>query len=388
MAFFIGETPVKKQKICSLAVVAVLMLAGSLSFTGTVWAMQEIKDRAGRSMVLPSRVTRIICSGPGSLRLASYLGAQDLVVAVDDIEHRKRRFDARPYALANPGYRSLPVFGGFRGQDDPEKILGLDPLPQVIFKTYASSGHDPVALERKTGIPVVVLEYGDLGRGRENLFSSLMLMGQILDKNDRAKAVVDFFKSEIAVLSSRTKDITTPKRCFIGGIAFKGPHGFNSTEPLYPPLEFVNGLNIAGIDLPLGKQVRQTMFSKEKILAMDPEVVFLDLSTMQMGKGQGGLFELQTDPVYQALTAVRNKSVYGLLPYNWYTSNFGSVLADAWYIGKVLYPERFEDIVPEKEADRIYRFLLSAEVFNEMNKKLQNKAFTRVLSDTLSNAGQ
>ena len=63
---------------------------------------QTITDAAGRQVTVPTEVSRVICSGPGALRLLSYLGAQDLIVAVDDIEVKRSRFDARPYALANP----------------------------------------------------------------------------------------------------------------------------------------------------------------------------------------------------------------------------------------------------------------------------------------------
>ncbi len=110
----------------------------------------------------------------------------------------------------------------------------------------------------------------------------------------------------------------------------------------------------------------------------DPEILFLDLSTLQMGADHSGLSELRTDPVYSALTAVEQGRVYGLLPYNWYTRNFGSVLADAWYIGTVLYPDRFKGIDPGKKADEIYSFLVGAKVFDQMNGLFLQKAFTRI----------
>lgn len=123
---------------------------------------KTILDTTGKVVVVPEKISRIICSGPGALRLITYFNAQDLVVAVDDMETARKKFDARPYAIANPQYKNLPVFGEFRGNDDPEKILGLAAQPQVIFKTYAGMGYDPVELSQKTGIPVVVLEYGNL----------------------------------------------------------------------------------------------------------------------------------------------------------------------------------------------------------------------------------
>lgn len=365
------------MKRCLLSV---LIVWGCLIvvFNGRGLADQKIVDDMGRSHVLPDRVSRIICSAPGCLRLVTYLNAGELVVGVDDIETRKQKFDARPYALATPRYKNLPVFGGFRGQDDPEKILNLDPAPQVIFKTSATMGYDPVELERKTGLPVVVLEYGDLGPGRQKLFSSLTLMGKILNRQTRAGEVIDFFKREIRELDNRTKDVSPQKNCYIGGIAFKGPHGFMSTEPVYPPFEFVNAANVAGKDLVLGKKLSHTVFSKEKILIQDPDILFLDLSTIRMGEGQGGLFELRTDPVFQALTAVVKGQVFGVLPYNWYTQNFGSILADAWYVGKIIYPDKFSDINSEEQADRIYTFLLGTPVFREMNRQFQDKVFTRL----------
>lgn len=369
-------TPKRFLLFCLLA----LAPAFTVQLPGAL-AQREIMDGAGRKVLLPDQVDRLICSGPGCLRLITYFQAQDRVVGVDDIEGRKKKFDARPYALAWPGYADLPVFGGFRGQDDPEKILGLSPGPQVIFKTYAGTGHDPVALQAKTGIPVFTLEYGDLGPGRERFYHTLNLMGKVLGKEERAAELISFFNTQIQALAQRTSGIQEKKTCYVGGIAYKGPHGIRSTEPTYPPFEFIHAANVAALPTIGEKPPRHTTFSRETLLAADPDVIFLDLSTLQMGDDQGGLHQLRTDPVMQSLTAVKRGQVYGVLPYNWYTQNFGSILADAWYAGKVLYPERFQDISPKEKADEIYAFLLSARVFGEMNARFKNMAFAPVPLD-------
>ncbi len=352
--------------ILFLAVFACLAVADPL---------RQVTDANLRIVNIPQKIDRIICSGPGCLRLVTYFGAQDLVVAVDTIETRNNKFDARPYSLANPQFKKLPVFGGFRGHDDPEKILGLKNFPQVIFKTYATMGYNPVELEKKTGIPVVILEYGDLFKNRKKLFNSIELIGRVLQKESRARELIQFFNRHIHELDNRTRGIDDKKTCFIGGIAFKGPHGFQSTEPSYPPFKFINANNIASTGNMTGKNFHHSNFSKEKILQADPDILFLDLSTLQMGEGHGGLHELKNDPVYKGLTAVKNNKVYGVLPYNWYTQNFGSILADAWYIGTILYPDRFSDIDPEKKADDIYKFLVSKPVFNSMNSSFRGMVF-------------
>jgi len=341
---------------------------------------QTIIDAAGRELTVPVNVNRVICSGPGALRLLTYLGAQNLIVAVDDIEVKRSRFDARPYALANPEFKTYPIFGEFRGFDNPELILSLPKQPQVIFKTYATMGHDPAELQEKTGIPTVVLDYGNLGTHRDQLSKSLRIMGRIVGKGERAEAVIKYFGATINDLKSRTDGVPDSERptCFVGGIAYKGPHGFRSTEPGYPPFMFVNAANMAYDKSLLGDASRQVTVAKEKLLQWDPEVLFLDLSTLQLEGEASGLWEIQNDPVLKSLGAVHKGRVFAVLPYNWYTKNYGSILANAYFIGKVLYPERFKDVEPAAKADEIYQFLVGRPVFNQMNAFFNHMAFKAV----------
>ncbi|HQQ11357.1 MAG TPA: iron ABC transporter substrate-binding protein [Synergistales bacterium] len=315
------------------------------------------------------------------MRYLVYLQAQDLAVAVDDMEKSRNQFEPRPYFLANPQLRDKPLFGEFRGHDNPELIVALDPAPQVIFKTYGKMGHDPVELQKKTGIPVIALDHGQLGIGKRQMEETLLLMGRIIGREQRAKDVIAFFNTAIEDLRKRTADIPEEKRptCYIGGIAYRGPHGITSTEPAYPPFIFVNAANIAADpSRTSSEQLQQTTFSKESLVAMDPEKIFVDLSTIQGSKDVSGLEQLQNDPAFRILTAVRKGEIYGVLPYNWYSQNHGSILADAYFIGKVLYPDRFEDIDPAKKADEIYAFLVGKPVFDQMNKAFGNLAFEKI----------
>ncbi len=338
-----------------------------------------VTDAMGREVEVPADPERVICSGPGCLRLLCYLQAQDRVVAVDDNEGRRRHFDARPYAMANPQLAELPVFGEFRGHDNPELIVALDPAPQVIFKTYANMGMDPLELERKTGIPVIVLDYGNLtGSRKPALYHSLRTMGAVLGRTDRAGEVIGFLEETMEDLDARTADVPDSERvsCYVGGIAYRGPHGFQSTEPSYPPLALVNALHVAAEVGSEGQEHADV--AKEQIVAWDPEVLFVDASTLQSDPQASALWQLRNDPAYAGLSAVESGEVYGLLPYNWYTKNFGSVLADAYYVGKVLYPERFIDVNPASMADSIYTFLVGEPVFDDLSAAFEDVAFRRM----------
>ena len=336
-------------------------------------------DAMGREVIVPRNPQHVICSGPGCLRLLCYLQAQDRAVAVDDMEGRRQRFDARPYAMASPELAELPVFGEFRGHDNPELIVALDPAPQVIFKTYANMGMDPLELERKTGIPVVVLDYGNLtGSRRPALFHSLRTMGAVLERSGRAEEVIAFLEEAMADLEARTAEVPDSGKvsCYVGGIAYRGPHGLQSTEPSYPPLALVGARNLASEAGGEGQEHADV--AKEQIVAWDPEVLFVDASTLQSDPQASALWQLRNDPAYAGLTAVEEGEVYGLLPYNWYTKNFGSVLADAYYVGKVLYPDHFSDIEPAAMADSIYTFLVGEPVFEELSAAFEGCVFRRL----------
>ncbi len=175
--------------------------------TASAGADRTVVDGLGRTIHVPAKVDRAICSGPGCLRLLTYLQGQDFVVAVDDIEVRREQFDARPYAMANPQFKELPVFGEFRGFDNPEQILSLKIQPQVIFKTYPTMGYDPVELQAKTGIPVIALTYGDLAGKKEQFYSALRTMGEVVGREDRAGEVISFFETTIDELADLTRDL-------------------------------------------------------------------------------------------------------------------------------------------------------------------------------------
>ncbi len=363
------------QRIVSLCILS-LLLFGCSQEQPQQTATITITDMAGRTVETPIHPEHVLASGSGCLRYLTYLQAQNRAVAVDSAETKIRLIDARPYAMANPQFRTMPLFGEFRGHDNPELIAALEPRPQVIFKTYGTMGHDPDELQQKTGIPVVVLDYGDLGVRREAMNNALTLMGKILGKEKRAESVIAFMDAHIANLKKRTAGLTGPT-CYVGGIAFKGPHGFRSTEPGYPPFQFLNARNVAA---PQDNSVplRHADMAKEKILEWNPEYLFVDLSTIRAGTESNSLYELHNDSAFRELTACRQGRIFGVLPYNWYTSNHGNTLADAYFIGKTLYPTAFVDIEPATKADEIYTFLVGKPVFNDLSKAFGDLAFKRL----------
>ncbi len=345
-------------------------------------AERTITDGYGRTVTIPAEVKEVICSGSGCLRYLTYLQGQDLIVGVDSIEKEPQTMDARGYALLNPQFKDYPLFGEFRGKDDPEKIIAIG--PQVIFKTgltgsgttAATSAEEGDKLTQKTKIPVVMISYGSLRDPKEqaDMFNSLRIMGDVIGKKDRADELIAYIEETIADLQRRTKDIpeSEQKTAYVGGVSYSGAHGIISTEPAYPPFIWLNIKNVAG---KMGTQHADV--AKEAIVDWDPEFLFMDVGTLQMDN-EGGIGELKNDPALQGLSAIKNGKVYGVLPYNWYNTNYENVLADAYYIGKIVYPDRFADIDPIEKANEIMTKFLGASPLDKILSQYKNMGFTQI----------
>jgi len=345
--------------------------------TSSTSATTTITDGYNRTVVIPVNPDRIVCSGSGCLRYVSYLGAQDKIVGVDSIEKTKEAIDGRAYALANPQFAALPLIGEYRGKDDPEKIIGIG--PQVVFKTASLTEQPASAIagadtpQNKTAIPVVEMPYGDLAteNGKTQAYGTLRMMGKISGKSARAEELIAYIDATTADLKTRTQDIpeSGQKTAYVGGVSFAGPHGIISTEPAYPPFAMVNVKNVAG-----QSGTQHADISKETLVSADPEFIFIDVGTMQIPDG-GAIVELRTNPAFSGLSAVKNKKVYGILPYNFYSTNYESVLADAYFVGKTVYPDRFTDVDPSVKADEIYTMFVGKPVFAELNANYNSTGF-------------
>lgn len=340
--------------------IVLILLAMVWATHGVAADSRTITDMGGRKVTVPAHPERIVCLGPGALRLIVYLEVTDRVVAVESME--KMNPTGRPYWIARPELHDLPSCGP-GGPAAINKKPALEALlrarPDVIFVTYM----DPALAEdvQKTlSIPMVGLTYGEFATFDEAVYDSLRIAGTVLGQSDRAEAVVDYISRLRDDLMNRTRNVPTPARAFVGGIGHRGAQGIESTEQNYIPLDGINAVNLADtVEAGIGSHV---FMDKEMLLKIDPEVIFIDGGGLALVAGD---FRKKPD-YYRALTAFQTGRVYTLLPFNFYTTNIGTALADAYAVGKILYPDRFADVDPEKKADEIYTELLGRPVYADM----------------------
>jgi len=358
VAFLFGESePMKKMGL--VVVCAILFCVSSMDA-----AAETVTDMAGRQITVPFDPQRIVCIGPGALRLIVYLQAESRVVGVEEMEKMNPR--GRPYWLAHPELWDLPRCGpggpqSINKKPDLEAILSMK--PQVIFVTYMKAAlADEV--QKTLGIPVVVLSYGAFATFDETVYDSLRLAGDILNRRERAEQVFAHVESHRKDLSRRTQGIPKDQRptVYVGGVGFRGAHGIESTEQRYIPFEWVHADNAAThVKASAGTHV---FMDKETLLKINPDVIFVDGGGLAMTE----LDYRKSPAFYKGLKAFANGHVHTLLPFNWYVTNIGTALSDAYAVGKTIYPDRFEDVAPESVPDAIYTFLVGKPVYTAMKK--------------------
>jgi iron complex transport system substrate-binding protein len=347
-------------------VCAYVLIIASFFFTPDIAGSQtpqiEVKDMAGRMVTAPVNPQRIVCLGPGTLRQIVYLGQQSKVVGIENFE--KNSPYGRPYLLANPQLCELPTIApGGPGaiNNDPDLEATLKVKPDVIFVSYMEPTK-ATTLQEKIGIPVVVLSQGRFAGFDEKLHDSLLLAAQILQAEERANAVIKFINDSKMDLEKRAGDVSAKPgpTVYVGGVGFRGQQGIESTDSDYTPFEWVKANNVVKN---LNKK-EHLFINKEQLLAWNPDMIFIDGSGLMPA-----MQDYQKNPdYYNSLKAVKDSRVFILFPFNFYVVNVDTAIADAYAVGKLLYPESFADIDITSNANRIYKFFVNKPVYEFMEK--------------------
>lgn len=319
-----------------------------------------IKDVLGRTVEIPNDVDAIIAMGAGALRMVCYMEGQDKVVGVEDIETTTDI--SRPYSFVNQELSKLPVVGkgGANGNVAFEEEI-LKVQPDVIIGAYDKKMAEDVT--QKTGIPVVAVSYQ--GIFDSNFDKSLQIIGDIIDKKDRANDLVAYMDELQNDLNNRTKDIKDEDKAsvYTGAVSFSGKHGFDGTYANYPPFDAINAKNVVDQTQEKGA----CLIDLEKVIDWNPDIIFLnpEKPSMKLVNEQ----YKENPKMFKSLKAINNGEVYSQISYNYYTTNVELAIADAYYAGSVIYPEKFKDIDIKSKADEIFEKMLGQKIYSELENK-------------------
>jgi iron complex transport system substrate-binding protein len=322
-----------------------------------------LKDFLGRSVEI-KEAKKIVAIGPGALRLLFYLKAQDLVCGIEETEKLGDPM-GKDYSMTRDFdlIKALPVIGpGGPGKPPiPELIAKANP-DLIIMSSVLTEVYDPDRLQKETGKPVLVISLGPAGQvDMGTLNRTFKTLGVALKREERANELIKYLEGYTSDLSNRTKDLKNRPKVYVGAVSFKGSQPFTATQSPYPPLTWLNTASFAD------KYARTAGFLNldfEVFLKEQPQVIFIDEGNLNLVKQ-----DFSKDPgKYCLIEAFKKGEIYGVLPFNYYWTNISTALSDAYYIGKVLYPERFKDVDAIKKANEIFKVFVGEPLYEKFLK--------------------
>ena len=335
---------------------------------------KTVTDLLGREVTVPEKINRVVCIGAGSLRLYTYVGDLSKLVGVEDVDKDGTGvgggLSIRPYKMVNKDlFNSLPSCGkgGPQGSADAEKILSLN--PDIVFSLYTSDKAAMDDLQQKINKPVVVLSYGKTEAFDANVKKSIALLGDILNRKERANELLSFISDTETYLSSIGEGIDNSKKAtvYLGCQSNYGTHGIESSSANYSIFDVSKIRNV--LDEYVSKTGEtfkgyQKSVDWEILQSLNPERIILDAGGLYILKGQ-----LKDKPEIKNLSAFQNGEIYLQMPYNAYYTNLETAYADAYFDAWVQY----HDIAPEKlnfdyveKAREIYTLFLGKDCYDDV----------------------
>jgi len=340
-----------KKKIL---IVFLTLLSVSIFTSFCLASVVKITDTLGREVEVPQEVNRILAVGC-SLREVLSFDVADKIVGIEYREKAETDEKKAPqgsdlsYMLAFPELYNLPIVNvGVGGSGfNHEVIIQLN--PDIIFMG-ASDPQKAADLQYKTRIPVISVYTNPIGTPKQDelFYRSLRITGEALGKKERAEELINIIESYTQDLDERTKKLPDEHKltAYIGGRAFFGSHGLSGTDPQWPPFSWANVINVAHelSDMSSGLNI-----DKEALVGWNPDVIFISPVSLPIIEN-----ELKSS-LFKELKAVQEGKVYNILPYCWYAYNKENAIADAYYVGKVMYPDEFRDIDIDEKSVEIYK---------------------------------
>ncbi|HCT6335882.1 TPA: ABC transporter substrate-binding protein, partial [Escherichia coli] len=317
-------------------------------------AERTFTDQIGREVKVPDKVDRIVVLQHQTLNLLVQMNATDKIVGV--MSNWKQQLGSN-YARLAPELSNKASLGDLT-HVDAEKLVALH--PQVVFVTnYAPQ--EMIDKISSLGIPAVAISLRHDDEGERNklnpvmadeeqayvkgLYEGIMLIGNIINKPEEAKALIKATENGCRMVSNRLQLLPEEQRVR-AYMANPELTTYGSGKYTGLMMKHAGAVNVAASTIKGFKQV-----SIEQVIEWNPQVIFVQ------NRYPAVVNEIQSSPQWQVIDAVKNHRVY-LMPE--YAKAWGYPMPEAMGIGelwmaKKLYPDKFNDVDMHKIVNDWYR---------------------------------
>ena len=320
-----------------------LVLGGAAAaVAGNVWAQSaagSVTDGAGRRVAVPAKIERVFPAGPPAA-IQLYTLAPDLLLGWP----RANRPEELEFLL--PGIGSRPEVGRITGRGNSANLETVLALRPDLIVDAGSTRQTFVELadrvQAQTGIPYALLD------GRfDRIGASYRTLGELVGRTDRARELARYADETMNTVRARCAAVPTERRPRV--YYARGPAGLETGlggSINVEVIEFLGLRNVAA-EVPGGL----ANVGVEQVLRWDPEVI---ITIDQLFAGT-----VRENPLWQGVRAVRDGRVHlsPKLPFGWVDFPPGvNRLIGLWWVGKMVYPDRFPEDLRLLTRDFYQRF--------------------------------
>jgi iron complex transport system substrate-binding protein len=255
-----------------------------------------ITDMLGRNVTMPKDVHRILALHPIPTALLALLAPQQIVSIDTVFAHTLKDDDARFTAEQMSSLKSLPVTGAYFKGFDPEQLVKL--RPDVVITMTGDTNIDRE--QTRTRIPFFALSKAPTA----SYETTIRLIGQIVDRQDRADQMAAFWAQNTASVQAKTATVPARHR---PTVMYTGKNGDILGIPGKDTV-FGSTINAAG-----GRYVGDSLaashadtennpISIEQVMTWDPDIIIVATTGIR-----NRIFD---DPRWRTVRAVQNDQVY------------------------------------------------------------------------------
>lgn len=301
-SYFYGGDLMKKFKILSTLLVFVMIFGlascgtktettpttETTTETPTESAGTEIKvvDMMDRELTFAETPKRVVAITPSNAEILFAIGAGETLVG------RGKYVDYPEAALAAEIVES--------GKNlNAEQVLALE--PDLVLMSDMAQTNEQVQTLTDAGATVVMTDAANI----EEVYESIVLIGQIMGKNDEANTVIEEMKSTFAEIS-KNKDANAGKTIYfeISPLQYGLWTGGNGT--FMQEIADIIGVTNIFEDLNGWAEV-----SEEQVLERNPDYIMT--ISMYFGEGPTPIEEIKSRPGWENITAVKEDRILNLV---------------------------------------------------------------------------
>ncbi|SCL74372.1 ferrichrome/ferrioxamine B periplasmic transporter [Methanoculleus chikugoensis] len=324
-------------------------------------ARMTVTDMAGRTVTLNAPVERIVIMESSKTAELAAIAGDGFAEKIVGWDSDFKRYAGDEYAVfveKCPQLADIPEVGLL---DDNtfsiEKTISLKP-DVVIMQNWQllrakEATTDALNKLERAGIPVVFLDfYTD---PMANSTKSMLLLGEILGKEDRAQEIVNFYNEQTELVYSRLAAVNGTRPSVYIECGINGPSSYANT---YGDVAWGSVVKRVG-----GNNIAESLLagttkaiSPEYLVSQNPDIIILTGRnwatpdslklgyTVTQDTARNTMTGFVQRPGWDTTNAVKNHKVYGIYQgYCYSIYNFAVVEAFA----KWFYPEEFKDVDPD-----------------------------------------